>query len=94
MAELGSKPMNGTLLDSENESKTYPMLYLRDGDAAAVPNDSEVGDERMVTGRVRISEMGSAKDGSKSAELEFLDLTIEEKDKPHPAEKIYPTMKE
>jgi hypothetical protein len=94
MPELGKKPLGGTLLDSETESKNYPRLYLMDGDVDAVPNDAEVGDERLITGKVRVSEMGKSKDGSRNASLEVLEIYLEEKDKPHPAEKIYPTMKE
>jgi hypothetical protein len=94
MPELGSKPLGGTLLDNESESKNYPRLYLMDGDVDAVPNDAEVGDERLITGKVRISEMGKSKDGSRTASLEVLDIYLEEKEKPHPATAIYPTMKD
>jgi len=94
MPELGSKPLGGTLLDSESESKHYPTLYLMDGDVDAIPNDADVGDERMITGKVRVSQLGKSKDGSRNATLEVIELYLEEKEKPHPAEKIYPTMKE
>tara|TARA_R110000822_G_scaffold82279_4_gene194758 strand:+ start:5986 stop:6273 length:288 start_codon:yes stop_codon:yes gene_type:complete len=92
MPEMGSKPLGGTLLDNETESKNYPRIHLMDNDVTAVPNDAEVGDERMITGKVRISEMGKSKDGSRTASLELLDLYLEEKDKPTPADKMYPTM--
>jgi len=94
MAEMGKKPLGGTLLDSETESKNYPRVYLSDGDADVVPNDVEVGDERMFTGKVRISEMGASKDGGRTASLEIIEMTLAEKEKPHPATAIYPTMKE
>ena len=41
---------------------------------------------------VRVSEVGHAKDGSRSAELEILDMTLAEKDKPTAADRAYPTM--
>jgi|TARA_R110000787_G_scaffold262380_2_gene367794 hypothetical protein len=94
MPELGKKPLGGTLLDNETESKNYPRIYLMDSDVDAVPNDAEVGDERLITGKVRVSEMGKAADGSRNASLEVLELYLEDKDKPHPAEAAYPTMKE
>lgn len=92
MPELGAKPLGGTLMDEQTESRNYPRLYLNDSDVDAVPNDAEPGDERMITGKVRVSEMGKAKDGSRTASLEVLELYLEEKDKPTAAEKMYPSL--
>ena len=48
----------------------------------------------MVTGKVRVSEMGDSADGGRSANLEVLELYLAEKDKPTAADKMYPTMSE
>jgi len=94
MPELGSKPLGGTLMDEQSESKNYPRLHLYDGDVDAIPNDAEVGDERTITGKMRVTEMGKAKDGSRTATLEVLELYLEEKDKPDAATKMYPSLME
>ena len=87
--ELGNKPLKGTLI--EDDSKYYPCVYLNDADVAVI-GDYEVGDEVKGTVMVRVSEVGHAKDGSRSAELEILDMTLAEKDKPTAADRAYPTM--
>lgn len=89
--ELGNKPLGGTLIEGGQEGKNYPKLYLMDGDASVV-GDHDVGDEVMGTVMVRISEVGKAADGSRSATLEVLDLSLKEKDQPTAADKMYPSL--
>lgn len=91
MTELGSKPLGGTLLDGAAESKHYPRIHLSDSETDAV-GDHEVGHEVTGTVRVRVSEIGKAADGSRSASLEVLDLTLEEMDKPTAADRMYPSV--
>jgi hypothetical protein len=92
MPELGSKPMN-TMLD-EPDGKVYPTLYLSDADARAILTDAQPGDERMVTGTVRVASVSKSKNGEISGTLEFVSLDMEDKDKPTAATKMYPTMVE
>jgi len=91
MPELGGKPMGGTLIEGGQETKNYPRLYLMDSDTSVI-GDHEVGAEVMGTVKVRISEVGKAADGSRSASLEVIEMYLEEKDKPTAAEKMYPSV--
>lgn len=88
--ELGAKNLN-TMLD-EPDARVYPSIYLDGGDTAAVP-DPEVGDERIFTGRVRISSIESSKGGDRSLRLEVIEMQVEGKEQPTAAERAYPTMK-
>ncbi|MDA3040714.1 MAG: hypothetical protein O3C27_14520 [Actinomycetota bacterium] len=93
MAELGGKSMH-TMMD-EPDARYYPSLYLSDADArAAVPSDAQPGDERLITGKVRISGITKGKAGAMSAELEIIELNIAADDSKadSAAKRAYPTM--
>lgn len=91
MPEMGNKSLGGTLIGGGQESINYPKIYLMDKDAEVVEGH-EVGDEVMITGKVRVSSIGKAADGSRNSELEVLDLYLEEKEGPTLATRLYPTM--
>jgi hypothetical protein len=91
--DMGTKPLGGTLIEGGQETINYPTIYLMDGQADAV-GDYEPGDEVLGTIRVRVSSVGKAKDGSRSANLEVLDLQLAPKDAPTAADKMYPSMSE
>jgi len=94
MPKMGSKPLGGTLIEGGQEPIQYPSIRLMDTEVDAIPSDAKIGDERMITGKVRVSERGNGADGSRTARLEVLELYLEEKSKPTAAEKMYPTMSE
>ena len=89
--ELGQKPLKGTLIEGADESKNYPRIYLMDGDTSVI-GDHGVGDEVMGVIKVRISEVGSAADGSRTASLEVIEMQLKEKDQPTAADKMYPSV--
>jgi hypothetical protein len=92
MPKMGRKLSGGTLIEGGDEKIQYPSIRLMDAEVKAVPSDAKIGDERMVSGKVRVSEMGDGSDGGRSATLEVLELYLEEKDHPTAADKMYPTM--
>lgn len=87
--ELGNSRMH-TLMDAP-DAKVYPSLHLNDGDSNAVP-DPTPGDERLFTGKVRITSVSMAKNGERSVVLEVLEMSVDPKEKPSVAERAYPTM--
>ena len=89
--DMGSTGL-GTMLDTQPDEVTYPTLYLRGSQVGAIPGDGEVGDERMATARIRISEIGSSRSGGKHVVLEILELTVAPKEQPTMAERAYPSM--
>ncbi len=91
--EMGNKSLGGTLIEGGQEGINYPSLYLQDKDAEVV-GDHDIGDEVMMTGKVRISSISKDADGSRSARFEILEMKLAEKDKPTAADKMYPTMSE
>ena len=91
MAEMGNKSLGGTLIEGGQEGIDYPRLYLQDRDSDVVQG-YEVGDEVMGTVKVRISGISKDADGSRSAQLEVLELTLTPKEQPTAADKMYPTM--
>lgn len=91
MAEMGNKSLGGTLIEGGQEGVSYPTLYLQDRDSDVIEGH-EIGDEVLGTIRVRISGRDKDADGSRSARLEVLELTLTPKEQPTAADKMYPTM--
>ena len=71
--EMGNKSLGGTLIEGGQEGINYPSLYLQDKDAEVV-GDHDIGDEVMMTGKVRVSSVSKNADGSRSATLEVVEL--------------------
>ena len=92
MPKMGNRSRSDTLVGSASEEEIhYPKIYLTDMDATVVEGH-EVGHEVVISGKVRVSSIGKSADGSRSAELEVLELYLEEMEEPTVATKMYPTM--
>lgn len=92
MTNLGSTYGDATALTDSSETY-YPGMHL-DGEKAGMADGMEVGEERMMMAKVRLSSRSEHKDGDRSVHFEIIEADIGSADpEADAASRMYPSMK-